>query len=280
MPTTQTTYTPINPSLGWITASLAGGTQFNLSGSTTQPQSLTLVKQAALVRSTTTQAQTLSLIRGIALVRSISQGQTLSIRRAVSLTRSIAQAQALSVRQAVQRTLAMTQAQSLSIVAQRVFLRTVTATQAQSVALTTAVRRTYTLTVSAIQAQVLSLVAVVTGQPPPVPVVIPSSVPAAGVATGNYLDWPTLVVTPVGDAPPASSCFGVAVFGLNAFTAGGPTGVPPPGHTQAVAGPQLIINPTPPTYSYFGVAVFGLDAFTAGGPAGVPPPGHAQEVSV
>jgi hypothetical protein len=184
----------------FIKSPAAGGTTFNLSGSTTQAQSLTVINQVRLPRSVT-QAQALSMVRAVALVRSVSQAQTLSLRRAVSLSRSLAQAQALSVRQAVQRTLALTQAQSLSIVAQRVFLRTVTATQAQSVALTTSVRRTYTLTVSAIQAQVLSLIAVVSGQPPPVPVAVPSRAPLPGTAVSNYLDWPVLIVTSSGVPP-------------------------------------------------------------------------------
>jgi hypothetical protein len=103
---------------------------------------------------------------------------------------------------------ANTQTQALSIVAQRVFLRTVSATQAQVLALSTAVHHTFALTVSAVQAQVLSLLAQLSVSPPPNPVVVPSTTPPAGVAVSNYLDWPQHTITSSDIPPPVGSAVG------------------------------------------------------------------------
>jgi hypothetical protein len=154
----------------WV-PSAGGGTTYTLSGSTTQPQ-------------------------------------TLSLRRAPSLVRQIAQTQTLALPKQVRLTRALSQTQTLSIVAQRVFLRTVSTTQAQVLSLSTAVHHTVFLTVSAVQAQVLSLIAHLSMSPPPTPVVVPSSTPAAGVAVSNYLDWPQHTITSSDIPPPVGSAIG------------------------------------------------------------------------
>jgi hypothetical protein len=139
---------------------------------------------------------------------SATQPQTLSLRRAPSLVRQIAQTQTLALPKQVRLTRALSQTQTLSIVAQRVFLRTVSTTQAQVLSLSTAVHHTFSLSVSAVQAQVLSLIAHLSMSPPPTPVVVPSSTPAAGVATSNYLDWPQHTITSSDIPPPVGSAVG------------------------------------------------------------------------
>jgi hypothetical protein len=139
---------------------------------------------------------------------SATQTQTLSLRRAPNLVRQIAQTQTLVLPKQVRLVRANTQTQALSIVAQRVFLRTVSATQAQVLALSTAVHHTFALTVSAVQAQVLSLLAQLSVSPPPNPVVVPSTTPPAGVAVSNYLDWPQHTITSSDIPPPVGSAVG------------------------------------------------------------------------
>jgi hypothetical protein len=118
-----------------------GGTTFNLSGSTTQAQSLS-IRRAVNATRAISQPQVLALVRGVNLARSVAQTQSLALARAVNLIRSATQAQSVSLtaQKVFLLTRSITQAQALALAKQAQLTRSVG--QAQSLALAQAVRRT------------------------------------------------------------------------------------------------------------------------------------------
>lgn len=133
-----------------VVADFATGTTYNLSGTDTQPQSLSLRNAEALTRSMTQATSARPLIRQFNLTRTVTKAQAATVQatRVFLRTVSATQPQALSLLRQFQLPRTVSQPTSLTISLRQSLLRTVAAVQSTALSVRQAVSRTMTTTVS------------------------------------------------------------------------------------------------------------------------------------
>jgi hypothetical protein len=209
---TDATYATGNPGMGFFDFDNGGHADPSLYGFTrytahtigtpwplnaTQSQALTLGQSVAMARVMTIgQVQLPALIRRVQLAGVATQGQavSLTIRKVFVRTVSTTQAQVALTPRPTALTVSASQAQSVTLARRFGLSRTVT--QAETLALALIAGHTYPLTRVAMEAQGLHLTYSVLVLPGPVGISVFTRPPNSGSAVSNYPDWPGLIIEP------------------------------------------------------------------------------------